>query len=74
MKKLSRFLGLALMFILLHIVSYCILPFIVFIFGGSFLAVAQHAVYVFFVGCVALPSFLGILFSECFDKNFYSKK
>lgn len=73
MEKLQRFLILAIIYLLLWIVAYCIVPTIVFIFGGSFLDVAQHCVYVVMVGIIFLNIGLGILFFDCFTSEFYTK-
>jgi hypothetical protein len=74
MQKLQRFFILSLVFILFWIVGYAVIPSIAFIFGGSFLIIAQHPAYIFFIGIVALPAALGSLFYECFNSNFYTKK
>jgi hypothetical protein len=74
MKKLQRFVILSILFILLWILGYCIIPTIVYIFGGSFLEVCQNMAYVFLIGIVIIPAGLGIIFSDCFNSQFYSKK
>jgi hypothetical protein len=72
MKKLLRFVILSLLFVLVFIVFYCLLPLVVWIFGGSFTAVSQSVPYVVFCLFIILPS-ESILFGECFDSNFYPK-
>jgi len=73
MEKLQRFLILAIIYLLLWIVAYCIVPTIVFIFGGSFLAVAQSVAYAVIVGFLIINVALGFLFEACFTNQFYSK-
>jgi hypothetical protein len=72
MKKISRFLILAVIFSLSFVIIYSILPAIVWIFGGSFTAVSQHFAYAFFGGLVII-SMLGIIFAETFNADFYTK-
>lgn len=73
MQKLSRFLILAALYLLLWLVAYCIIPSIVFIFGGSFTAVSQNVAYAAIIGGFVINFFLGLLFSECFTTQFYTK-
>lgn len=72
MEKLFRFIIVALLFVVTAVLFYSILPFIVWIFGGSFKAVAQHPMYVI-IFCLLGLSTQGFLFGECFDKNFRNK-
>lgn len=72
MKKLARFTILAVCYIALSVLFYCVIPTISWIFGGEFLAVAQHPLHVLFVGGVILV-LLGVIFGECFDNNFCTK-
>jgi len=73
MEKLGRFAILVILYVLSFVVMYTILPSIVWIFGGSFKEIAQSVPYVAF--CVMfLNLFLGIVFNECFDNNYKSKK
>jgi len=72
MKKLIRFSILCLLFVGFFIVGYSIIPSIVWLFGGSFRAVSMHPAYAtFFTICWSV--FLGFIFAESFDENFYSK-
>lgn len=73
MKKLHRFFVVCLLFISLWAIAYSVIPTLVLIFGGSFKAVVQHPIYIFFIGIISLPLGLASIFYECFDKNFYSK-
>jgi hypothetical protein len=61
------------LFVATLILFYSFIPFIVWIFGGSFKEVAQSVPYVVFCIFLLLPS-LGIMFGECFDSNFYPKR
>ena len=72
MEKLARFFILLIVFVITFLLMYSTLPLIVWLFGGEFLAVVQHPAYVMFAGITLLAT-LGIVFSECFDTNFYSK-
>ena len=72
MEKLARFGILVLLYALSFLFVYTILPSIVWLFGGSFLDVAQSAPYVAF-SAMFINLFLGFIFSECFDTNFKSK-
>jgi hypothetical protein len=40
-------------------------------FGGSFLDVIQHPAYILFVGIIINNVFLGVIFSDLFDKDFH---
>lgn len=73
MEKLGRFAILVALYIVSFIVVFTILPSIVWLFGGSFKDVAQSAPYVAF-SVLFINLFLGVIFSECFDDNFKSKK
>jgi hypothetical protein len=73
MEKLARFGVLVILYALSFIVIYTILPFIVWVFGGSFKAVAQSVPYAM-VGTICINAFLGFVFSECFDTNFNTKR
>jgi hypothetical protein len=73
MEKLGRFLILAALYILLWIAAYCVIPCIVFVFGGSFLDVAQNCAFAVIVGGIILNIGLGLLFAECFTFEFYTK-
>lgn len=72
MKKLGRFSLLAFFYLLLTIGFYSVIPAVSWLFGGEFLAVAQHPVHVLFVGTI-VAVMVGVVFNESFDKNFYSK-
>jgi hypothetical protein len=72
MKKLGRFTVVAFAFIVLFTLMYCIIPALVAIFGGSFLAVAQHPMHVVFIGTIT-SVVLGVVFNDTFDTNFYPK-
>ena len=72
MKKLLRFIIVSLLFVVTLMLFYSLLPAIVWIFGGSFTYVSQSAPYVAFSVLIIIP-IQGIIFSECFDKNFYPK-
>jgi len=73
MEKLARFGILVILYIVCFVIVYTILPSIVWLFGGSFKEVAQSAPYAAF-GIMFINLFLGVIFSECFDGNFKSKK
>jgi hypothetical protein len=73
MEKLARFGILVLLYVLSFVIVYTILPFVVWIFGGSFRDVAQSVPYVLF-GIMFINLFLGFIFSECFDTEFKSKR
>lgn len=73
MQKLGRFLIIAALYILLWVAAYCIIPCIVFVFGGSFLDVAQNVAYAAIFGGILLNVGLGLLFADCFTIQFYSK-
>jgi|NOAtaT_6_FD_contig_61_237928_length_402_multi_2_in_0_out_0_1 hypothetical protein len=72
MKKLGRFTLLAFFFVLLFILSYSIIPFISWVFGGSFKDVAQNVAYIT-MGSIVIIVGLGSLFNECFDEDFLTK-
>lgn len=72
MKKISRFLILAVIFSLCFIVLYSLFPSIVWVFGGSFKEVAQSVPYAIIGGGVTITA-LSIIFSETFDENFLVK-
>ncbi len=72
MLKLFRFLILLLAFVVVFCIFYSIIPTIVWIFGGSFKAVAQHPGYAY-LGLFLVIPLTGVLFSECFDSNFKAK-
>ena len=73
MEKLARFGILVLLYIVCFVIVYTILPSLVWLFGGSFKEVAQSAPYVAF-SVMFINLFLGVIFSECFDGNFKSKR
>ena len=73
MEKLGRFAILLLLYVFSFVIAYSIIPSVVWIFGGSFLDVAQCAPYAAF--CIMFINIsLAIVFSECFDHNFKSKR
>ena len=72
MKKLARFFILQVLFVALFIISYCIIPSLVWMFGGGFLDVAQHPMYILFIGIPTIVV-LGVLFNESFNSDFRSK-
>jgi hypothetical protein len=72
MKKIIRFIILAIVFALSFIVLYSLLPAIVWVFGGSFIAVSQNAAYAAVGGIIIIVA-LGVLFNETFDSNFQVK-
>jgi ABC-type Na+ efflux pump permease subunit len=72
MKKIFRFLILAVIFSLSFVLLYSILPAIVWIFGGSFKDVSQHFAYCLFGG-VSIIVGLGCVFAESFNEDFYQK-
>lgn len=73
MEKLARFGILVLLYVLSFVIVYTILPSVVWVFGGSFIDVAQSVPYVLF-GVMFINVFLGFIFSECFDTQFKSKR
>jgi hypothetical protein len=72
MKKLGRFLLLALCYMVLFICFYSTVPFITWIFGASFRDVAQSVPYSV-MATVVIATGLGALFSHCFDNDFQTK-
>ena len=72
MKKLSRFVILSILFVLVFMLFYSFVPAIVWMFGGSFTEVSQHPFYATFMGLMIIIV-TGIIFSSCFDENFYPK-
>jgi hypothetical protein len=71
MNKFTRFVIAAILYIVCWIVMFLIIPSIVWIFGGSFLEVAQHPAYILFVGLILINVFLGCIFYDLFDKDFH---
>lgn len=71
MKKLARFTVLSIIFIALFTFFLCVIPTLIYIFGGSFQDVMKSA-YSFF-GSLVIAIFLGSIFYTSFDQNFYSK-
>jgi hypothetical protein len=51
---------------------YSLLPFIVWVYGGSFLGVAQSAPYALFA-TIMIATGLGVVFHSSFDENFNTK-
>lgn len=73
MEKLGRFAILLVLYVIAFVIVYSIIPSVVWIFGGSFLEVAQCALYAAF--CIMFINiYLAMVFSECFDTNFKSKR
>lgn len=73
MEKLGRFAILFVLYVIAFIIVYSIIPSIVWVFGGSFTDVAQCAPYAAF--CILFINIsLAIVFSECFDTNFKSRR
>lgn len=72
MKKLGRFTLLAFFYVALVVAFYCVIPSIAWLFGGSFLEVAQHPLHVLVVGLSTIIM-VGVVFNESFDSDFYSK-
>jgi hypothetical protein len=72
MKKISRFLILAVIFSLSFVLLYSIFPAIVWIFGGSFRAVSQHFAYAF-IGGLSIITGLACVFAESFTEDFCTK-
>jgi hypothetical protein len=73
MEKLGRFSILLLLYVILFIFLFTIIPSIAWIFGGSFRDVVHCAPYVAFA-IVGYNCLLGAIFSNCFDTNFKSKR
>jgi hypothetical protein len=73
MEKLARFSILVVLYVIMFIICYSIIPGIVWIFGGPFTYVAQSPVYVI-VGNLLVHITLGLIFEKSFDSNFKSKK
>ena len=69
MKKLARFLIMVVLYVLSFMLLYSLLPFMVWVFGGSFKEVAQSVPYVLF-GSLILGVFLGVVFDSSFDNDF----
>ena len=72
MQKLLRLAILSVVFLLAFAFFLCLLPSLVFILGGEFLAVLHHPAYVVFGGG-GWAITLGINFYDGFDKNLYAK-
>ena len=71
MKKLLRFVILGILFFICLLGAHCLIPLAVMLFGGGFMAVATHPIY------VALSAFcwsfvFGMLFNDCFTNEGYS--
>lgn len=73
MEKLIRFALIVFFSAILYIMLYSIVPCIAFIFGGDFLAVAQHPAYVIGFGLLLIPIIIGDLLNDSFDKEFLPK-
>jgi hypothetical protein len=73
MEKLGRFCILVVLYVILFIIGYSIIPGIAWIFGAPFTYVAQSPVYVI-IGNILVHVTLGCLFESCFDTNFKSKR
>lgn len=73
MEKLFRFSVLFVLYVIAFIVIYSSLPAVVWVFGGSFTDVSQSVPYAVF-GILFINVTLGMVFSECFDDNFKSKR
>lgn len=73
MEKLGRFSILLIVYVIAFIILFTIIPFVTWVFGGSFTEVAHFAPYVAFT-IVCYNCLLGFIFSECFDTNFKSKR
>ena len=73
MEKLGRFAILTALYVLSFVIVYTIIPSIAWVFGGSFKELAQSPTY---AACciVFINMFLGVIFSECFDTKFKSKR
>ena len=67
-----RFLLLVILFVFLAVFFYSLIPFIVWIFGGSFLAVAQHPMYAALGGTTDFV-LTGALLASCVDDDYYLK-
>lgn len=72
MKKLARFVIVSILYVLTFILFYCFIPFITWVFGGSFLYIVQEPSYIIYGGII-ISICLGGIFYNCFDKNFYPK-
>ena len=70
--KLIRILFCIIVFIILFILSYCIIPFIAWIFGASFLIIVQAPEYAV-VATIFLLFLVGFVMSEVFDEDYYLK-
>lgn len=64
--KLVRIIGLVILFTILYILGLIIIPSIVWLFGGSFLEILQHPLYIMFISIFLFIS-IGILFSITID-------
>lgn len=73
MEKLARFGILLLLYVVAFVVVYTIILAVVWTFGGSFTEVAQSVPYATF-GILFINLILGVIFSECFDTSFKSKR
>ena len=70
--KLIRILLCIIVFIILFILSYCIIPFIAWIFGASFLMIIQAPEYAV-VATIFLLVLVGLVIIEAFDGDYYLK-
>jgi hypothetical protein len=73
MEKLGRFAILTALYVLSFVIVFTIIPTIAWVFGGSFKFVAQSVPYVA-LSILFINLFLGVVFGECFDSNFKSKR
>lgn len=73
MEKLIRFALIVFFSTILYIMLYSVVPCITLIFGGDFLAVAQHPAYVIGFGLLLIPCIIGDLLQSSFDKEFLQK-
>jgi len=71
--KIKRLLVIILLFIILYVIGLTIIPFIAWLFGGSFLEVIQHPGYVLIISFF-LCFGISFLLSECIDGETYKFK
>lgn len=69
--KFLRIIILAIIYVIMWTAMYCIIPSIIFIFGGSFLDTVHAAPYIM-VMLIGGNFILGFLFYKTIDGNYYT--
>ena len=76
MERLFRFVVLMLMFVLIATIMYVALPVLLGTFSWNYgitVDILSDPIYASFAGALILI-LLGIVFNDCFNSNFFSKK